>query len=83
MDVLFLFVVWYCPEGYTELDGLCYLVPHAIATWDEAVAMCITQGGRLVEPMTLRQSQRVSDWALFRTDGRFWIGIYQNQHSRR
>nr|XP_039263849.1 uncharacterized protein LOC120339727 [Styela clava] len=64
-----------CPNGYQELDCMCYQVYNELKTFSAAEARCTLGGGTLAMPKTgriqdfleilMQQSERVS----------FWIGL--------
>ena len=61
-------------------------MPDGTASWDDAISLCSDLGGKLFEPMTVDQNQKVFDFMRKKFGGvstEYWTGIYFNKAAQK
>ncbi|XP_069482802.1 killer cell lectin-like receptor subfamily B member 1B allele A [Ambystoma mexicanum] len=65
---------WYCPEGWTLGNGVCYFLSEEKGFWATAQKDCFAKGGNLV---IIRSNKELKFFS--RIADPFWVGIVNNE----
>ena len=60
-----------CPKGWTLVRGRCYYLSSDLLTYDQSLAFCASQGGKLFEPKNAEDNLAISQLV----GEIFWIGL--------
>ena len=67
-----------CPSSWSNIKGKCFLFVNDTVEYEEAIAACAVEGGKLFEPMNGPSNAFMGKTAATQFDvdqPQFWIGI--------